>query len=291
MSVRLFVTISGLIALLAAIVLVTGCKEKEVGYVIDEEEIAAYIAQTEIGRDLFRADNLIVTSSFTTPFDGVLYLDSVMSHSTTMTVHVSDSAVDYDALGFLREAVAVVEDRFSMRTYRIDGIDTIVTNHVRGLSRSGFFLKLGNDSQDFVGWLLWGFRAGIGPVIVDAKVSTGENFRADDLYEDLLFRNSSLDTLGYARLTKMPLLKDASQMIVETTIRNAAASLRYFQLISGTDQDSLFTRPMTRIDAEHYVDTISIGGNPRLYDLILIQSFNEATGAPYKSWVFPYKLQ
>jgi hypothetical protein len=231
--------------------------------------------------------------------DDAVYYDSILSHSRETIVTLSWKEVDYGSLGWLREAEALVVDKFQVRTLRIEGVDTTEYDHERHVVRIGFFLKIGSDAQAYVGWQLWGmaidssFRV---PVMVRVNASTGASFAGDEsqYVEQVVLVVDSVTSrnLSYVKLSDLPVVPDASTMVVETTIGNPSAPARYYQHLSSADTGGFFTRPMMQIDRDHYVDTIRMpGANPRLYDVVLMQSFVDTTFRFSKAWVFPFKTQ
>jgi hypothetical protein len=293
----LSIFIFGVAIVTSTLALLGGCNsEKDVPYVIDEDEIARYIRETEEGRQFFRSDSLILPTPYAVPGDTVLYRDSVLAHGRETTVIVDTNRADYGNLGDLAEAAAFVLDSFIVRKYRVSDNAIVDSSSIRYLTRVGFFLKLGTDAQAYVGWKLWGLGVpssalpGTLPVTVAVTPYGMTPFPGDlDLYTQTPV--SSLLKCRYILLTDMAKIPGGTQIVVSTETANSVSPVKYFQLLSANDSNGFFMEPMDRMDADHYIDTISAPtSDSRVYEVVMIQSFDDSDQSFAKAWVFPYRI-
>ena len=285
-----------LLPIVGLVIFVGGCKEKDVPYVIDADEIARYMAEDESAQNLFRSDSLIVSTPYQTPLDDATYLDSVIAHTRRQEVIVDSVLADYGSLGQLMEAMVYVIDSFQVATIRTSGNDRTVFYNPRLVTRIGFFLKLGSDAQAYVGWKLWGIgvsTAAKPPVDVLVQPEGDTAFAGDYSIYTRQPVDLALDpSFYYIRLSDLPQVGKNVKTVVSTTIRNTQAPARYYQLLSAAGNSGDFTEPMIQIDRSHYTDTITTPAiNPRLYDVMMMQSFVDTTFQFAKAWVIPYRVQ
>ena len=285
-----------LLPVIGLMVLAGGCKEKDVPYIIDADEITRYMSEDESAKNLFRSDGLIENTPYTTPLDNATYVDSVVSHKRRQQVFVDSVTADYGSLGMLMEAVVYVVDSFDVATIRTEGASRTISNNVRLFSRIGFFLKLGSDDRPYVGWKLWGIGAQTmtkPPVNVLVYPEGDTSFAGDySLYTeqpvDLVLDSS----FRYIRLSDIPQVAKGTKTAVNTTIRNSQAPARYYQLMTTADGTGFLTEPMIQIDRSQYTDTLTTPSTDyRLYELISMQSFVDTTFQFAKAWVVPYRVQ
>jgi hypothetical protein len=288
----------GLLTVIVLSVCLFACSEKDVPYVIDEDEIARYLAEDSEARELFRSDNLIISAPYRTPLDDATYYDSLMSQDREMLFVVMDSTVDYAELGWLREAMVFVNDKFQVRTLRISGEDTTEYDHQRLLSRTAFFLKLGDDAHDYVGWKLWGLGKPKGyapPVSVTVTPDSGFPYAGDtSLYVDTPYavHRRADSAFKYVKLSDIQYVPKGSRLIVTTEHDYPGSDpRRYYHLISAAEDSGFMTRPMTQIDRLHYIDTIKTPDTNKVqFNIVMMQSFVDTTFQLYKAWIFPYRV-
>jgi hypothetical protein len=159
--------------LITAVLIISAlaCEEIEVPYIVDEDEVARYIVESDVAIELFRTEGLIPEDPYTMPGDNnAVYIDFVDSVRRLTEVYIlannygsddRDYLQDFgDQYGVTRSAEATVTDRFFVTTARVVGTDSSFHETVRPVVRYGFFLKLGSDNQAFRGWLLLGFSGG-----------------------------------------------------------------------------------------------------------------------------------
>lgn len=292
----IYIYVSALLLIAGLVLLLGGCKEKDVPYVIDADEIARYMAEDESAQNLFRSDGLILSTPYQTPLDDATYRDSIISHARRQEVIVDSVPADYGSLGDLMEAMVYVIDSFRVATIRTSGGDRTVYENARLLTRIGFFLKLGSDAQAYVGWKLWGMGVSTTaqpPVNVTVQPEADTAFPGDySMYTrqpvDLVIDNS----FRYIRLSDMPQVAKSVKTAVSTTIRNSQAPARYYQLLTAATNSGFFMEPMIQVDRSNYTDTITTAAtDARLYELIMMQSFVDTTFQFAKAWVIPYRVQ
>jgi hypothetical protein len=292
--------------------MLAGCGEKDVPYIIDSEEITRYIREVGIAKELFRTSGLINSTPYTLPSDNATYYDSLVSVRRTIEVHLvplkilgpnGDSVpndpdriyADHGYLGRVRESVVRVEDRFTIHITRVYTDTTLHDTTLLLLNRYAFFMKLGNDTRPYVGWVLWGFN-GIGstsPLLgVALSGSSGVSFRGDlALYPDHPLSNSSaVPDIPYIRLTDMDTVLAGSRLLV--TVNKASPALPTWQLLSDYGEGGAFTRSMVRYDMVNYFDSLSYqtpSSNPRLYNQVMIQMLSSQSFLYRTAFVIPYR--
>jgi hypothetical protein len=280
-------------SLLLLAILAPGCKEKDVPYVVDENEVERYILETEQGQELFRTTGIVVTDPYTLPADSATYRDSVLSHTRLMTITLSDGLWEYSGLGVLREGLARVIDTFVVQSRRIKGIDTTITSNKRGFVRYGYFLKLGNDAQEYVGWVLYGFNGFGSPSADELNIKLAWPGQAptnlDNSLYTFILKDSLLKQLGpaYIRLTD---LKTATKNINMTAeIRNRFRPVMTLEAANNSWVNSAMSSTAT---VNLYRDTLLIPTTAnRLYNLIVLHMLGDSTSRTGRTGVFiPYRL-
>ena len=298
---------------LGVLSLLAGCKEKDVPFVVDSDEIRRYIAEVPTAQELFRTDNLIVSDPYTVPYDSATYRDSVISVTrqqydvvfpgTNEDGKDSDGnyiLADYGSLGFLREAAVVTEDRLTVQTLRIyngDTLQEIISD--RRLKRLGFFLKLGNDSQAYVGWLLWGYNGVYGnqvPLYITVKDSQNDTYPGDyNLYTDN--PKTLPSSYSFKRLTDLNQIVSGSKLVISTQTDDPSIPIRRIPYISAEDKNGYFTRPMTydglTLDnRKKYVDTLSTPYEKSgTWKIMFMQAFKDDEFFFLGCWCVPYRVE
>lgn len=270
-----------------------GCNPKDVPVIIDEDELLRYMNETEDGRELFRTDGLIPSSPYQTPVDNAIWSDSVLAHKRVISVNTSDGEADYGFLGFLREGVVLVNDQFTVETTRLFLDSTVVDTTVRTVIRDAFFLKLGGDSRPFVGWIMWGYN-GIGeeflPVNVWMRPDTSQLFFGDKNPNTI---TGKLLKVGgpFIALTDIRVLGDGESIVCSTVTANSQTPVRTYQVLTFAEGSDFAASGMNQIDRTQYIDTISTPtSNPRLWNIIYFQSFDDQTRKLLASWTVPYRI-
>lgn len=309
MPIRMRITSLLVVGLLAVQFFVTvGCDERDVEGILDADEIRRFIAVTEIGRDLFQTDSLIVPDPYLRPGDTTLYSDSVISVERTIAVDTisssatGDQLADWGALGLLREGVATVQDRFTVVTRRLNIPGAPPDTTTRTLVRMAFFLKLFNDAYPFLGWDLWAFNGsgatvttGQTPLRVGVTVENGagvvlDQFRGDeDAYT--ISPRKIRTSVRFIEIRQIPVTTSGVRFILETAVRNTQSPARYYALLSGSGTNRISMQMMNQIDRATYIDTVfSPDPNPRLWNVMFIQAINDTINQFQRSWVIPYRV-
>lgn len=275
--------------LLVAVLLATisACKEKDVPFIIDEEEIERAALESDEGRDLFRTNNIILSDPYMLA-DGSVCKDSIVSHKRELSVVAPDTLIDYGSLGYIREALFRATDTFLVHTTRVKGTDTATYQAKRVFVRHAAFLKLGDDSRPFVGWVLFGFNgyggSGSRPTYVTLySQNSAPNFLGEGAYP-----TSLVDIVGppYMRLDRVPEFDKGTRLPIKVSV--SATPILTLETDSG-----FFNRTPIRESEGNFVDTIQTpNDNDALYNLIVVQPLVDSTGLPGRNGILvPYRLR
>ncbi len=296
-------------------VILCGCEEKDITIVVDEDEVIRYVTETTECLELFSTSGLINSDPYTVPFDNAVYTDSILTikssyqaflvplkvqkPGTNDTVANSDTALyqDYGNYGKLREALVEVTDEFHVQTTRTYADSTAVDSAWREITRYGFFLKLGDDGHEYLGWLLWGYNGAgsaynVPPFVVRLEKWDGSEFSGDySMYQDLP-KSSELyiPRIPYVRLIELDTVVVRSRLTV--SVERSESAPGSFQLISGVDTSGYFMRNMI---ANGLVSTAVVRAdkkNSRQYNLLCIQSFADDLDYLHDEymWCVPYVM-
>jgi hypothetical protein len=256
----------GIIALLTL-----QCKKTTVSGVSDETEIESYIQHLAPAQDVFRADRFAFTGTWSIPGSGVTYYDTVLSTSRAIKVYTADT-VTYPNLGPIREAIAIVTDGFTIRETRTAD-STVTTDFTLSIARYGFFLKLGSDGTEYLGWVLYGYAQspsylGVDITALSGSITTGGAFNQSP-------RNPTLEALSphYMRLEDFKTVTKGARL-------QLSALRSYPPMLAGVDDAGLYHRLMHQVDSTHTLDTVSILGTSsvRAYDYILLHYVTPENG-------------
>jgi hypothetical protein len=270
-----------LIGCSASLLNVLGCKEKDVPYVVDTDEILRYLDSTEVGQDLFRWDSLIVPADYTMPFSAAIFRDSVIGHERVTQID-SAQPIDYNTpIGVKLTSEIRITDKFTVRTRKILGVDTTYIEADRTLNRDGTMIKLGSDAEPYVGWVLWtyaGRRIGAALLLQTVmKKAGGTAF--------------GVDQTALKRLTVIDTFTDGVTLILNTTSTSTDTIRQPTLLLSAATDGGFMQRNMKKIDRKHYTDTLKTPtDNPRLWNLIFIQTFNDNEFFYTGSYCIPYRI-
>ncbi|MCP4685514.1 MAG: hypothetical protein GY867_08690 [bacterium] len=276
-----------------------GCGDEDVPFVVDEDELTRYVSEVAEARELFRTSNLIRTDPYTVPFDDGAWHDSLISKNRDYDVSLvtdKNSAnyyADYGNLGQLREALVVVTDSFRVQTTRVYSDTTIVDTSYRDLTRYAFFLKLGDDAKDYVGWSLWGY-SGLGgtllPVSVDAQRWDLSDFPGDlGLYLDLPKSQGGIPRVPYVRLSDIDTVVLGSRLKITTEKLSTRPAT--YQLLSDYADGGAFQARLVQAGGPD-VDTLSYkteSSTGRYYRMLFMQAFTEDQGDFVGAWCVPYR--
>lgn len=283
-----------------------GCEEKDVPFVIDADEILAYLSREPEAKELFSLDGLYPTGEYVVDHQFAVYSDRILSHKRTVSVELVplerpdyEVYADYGSLGLLREAWAVVTDKFTIETTRIIGEDTLVDTTNRPLERFAFFLKLGSDSKDYLGWRLWGYR-GIsgsgGPLATTVRMLIDGEVQAIGgdigIYTELpLSRSSYIRTLAYVRLSDIPKPDPGELMSLETNwIGNQTITIRDYPLVAYEGESGHVSTTLTKLSREQYRGAFDVRENAsRRYNFFFMQSLHDDEFFHVLSWCIPYQ--
>lgn len=294
--------------LLSQVTWLGGCDERDSEVYLDADEIRRYIAETEIGRELFRADSLILPDPYLRPGDTVIYSDTVIAVERTISIDTisssatGDQLANWGALGFLREGVATVQDRFTVVTRRMSVPGAAADTTTRTLVRMALFLKLLDDSYPYLGWDLWGFNgsgAQVGgsqtPLRVAVTIENDQGvelatFRGDEDAYTITPRKIRT-SVPFVEIRQIPITTSGVRFILDTDIRNTLSPARYYALLSGSGPSRISMQMMNQVDRADYIDTVfSPNPNPRLWNIMFIQAINDTINQFQRSWVIPYRV-
>ncbi len=312
--VKYIIVLGGtLIAILAA-----GCSEKDVPFVIDADEITAYITNSHEAIELFSVAGFYPEQPYEVAHLDATFQDRLLEHKRTMYVETiplktldygsTDSSktpdsilyADYGSLGKLREAWVVINDEFTIETIRSYAADTLVDTTDRTLQRYAFFIKLGNDSKDYVGWLLWGYRGmynGNPPLrsVMFARVD-GEVTEIEGdvlMYNDLPLSNPNwFSRIGFIKLSDIPKIDNGEPIALETHwIGSTNITKRDYPLITFDGQAGFTTIAARQDSREEYRGVADLrDGSTRRYNSLLLQAFHDDEFFHIVSWTVPYQL-
>ncbi len=318
------------------ILFTSSCEEHDVPFVSDQEVIGRIIYETEEGQELFRTKNIFLEEEYTIPFDSSIYkveVDSIIreiDYSINMcswdSFNVKICHEHPNPIGINRDAEVIVDDFFYVTYFKINGTDTVKYNRVRLLTRKGFFLKLGNDGDAYLGWLFWGFNGGYvnehithGRGRVDVLAQNGEFFHSDsrdlDNFRFIEHRssirydndgNSYIEELSNPRETKYNYQRlsfmgtpDIGDKLYLTT--NNVDNSSYYQIITASTNNGYEMSMSTRSDSSQYVDTVQIpANNSKIWNLLFIQDIDrfyiqggtppDTMGTNWFGWCVPYRI-
>ncbi len=323
--------ISMLGVLLIAVLTLAGCEERETTVLFDRDVLVQYIYDSEEGRELFRTDNLFLEDPFQIPFDDAAYrvLVDSMQRSIEVTVFVDSVRFDsvnrysyilqhdYDgSLGILWDAEAIVDDRFFVSIHRMTATDTTVRSEVRLITRYGYFLKLGTDSQPFLGWKLWGYNGGRPepPIQMIVKPGAGgTSFRGDTqgyekfrykVYFENITTGETDTTVGfsrfnYRRVDQLGVIDENDDLYLTAS---GVPDRSYYQIVSALTEEGFRQEVMTRSDSATYVDTIDTPvDNLDNWNLLFMQEIRrfyipggtppDTIGTNWFGWCVPYRVR
>lgn len=317
------------LACAALIITAIACDELEVPYLVDEEEVSRYIAESDVALELFRTDSLILGAPYTMPGDDdAVYVDVIDSVRRQVEVYIlinnygtegRDYLQDFGgSFGVTQSAEATVIDRFYVTTTRTAPGETEVFETERPLVRRGFFLKLGSDNQAFHGWLLLGYNGGGPAAYTKAEIITGDNtvLPADTLrYEQIPFilldvTGSTVDTVSAVAETQYSYLwlngdpeigrLDESETVnvraYPTLINNT-----FFTASCETDDGFIVETLQLHSDTTPNVTLTTPSDNAPSWNLIYLQEFENYSSIPtlpvpmdslwFKGWCVPYRAE
>lgn len=247
-----------------------GCKEKDVPFVSDNDNMLQYIERTDDGSQLFRWDSLIVPADYHLPFTTATFRDSVTGHTRTVDFGaIIDSNLGVPT-GTQPTCYFRVTDVYQVLTRRAGSVDTTYVESQRAVYRSGLFVKLGSDYEPYLGWVLWAF-SGRG-----AFLDNPATLQVLTTFEVLGQTPVAYNQDQLEKITTLKSIMNGATVVLRTT-SNTPDNLREPSPVLSAASDSGFMqRSMDRIDRDHYVDTLKTpSGNTRLWNIIYIQTFHD----------------
>ncbi len=310
-----------LLCLVAVVLVEPGCEERDIFEASDAQSIESYVSDSYLGRSFFRTEGLIPTNEYTIPGSDIVYSDSVIEHLRFIEVAPADSirarnkqvyTGDWPILGSIQEAIVTVEDEFMVVRRRVGTPTPVADTALRRLKRFGFMMKLGNDADDYLGWLLRGFNSigslgpGSLPILAGVKVlnesgSVTQSFPADDALNYHIDyavgpRSVGLNELSsFIAISSVPIIGPGNRLELSTETASPSRPTRYFQLVSAADSSGEFmVSAMPRLtpgDLEHHVDTVFTPvSDTSQWNLMFIQVFNSDARIYSTGWCVPYRI-
>jgi hypothetical protein len=273
-------------------IVLAGCSEEDFPVASDVDELTRYILQEPTAKELFRADGLIRTTTYTLPsVPGAQFSDSLLSSSREITVLADSIAADYGSLGMLLEAMVQVEDLFTIQVTKQEGTATTVDTVERALTRFGFFLKLQDDAAPFLGWSLWGYNSlGVFQAPVTVSVTGGGTTFSGDLSLYTQRPKRVLSNMSYLLLSDIVRIGKGSDLSLETHSINPDRQVQQVVRLSADGNSGAVYRTMIQVDSTMYVDTLTTPNpNSRLYNLLFLQSFSDQDIIYSRGWCIPYR--
>lgn len=288
----------------------TGCEEEQEVYdVYDYDQLIAYVYEKDDARELFRTDSLIPNNVYTKPENDTVFRDFVDSvvRSFHITTTPSNIEKEFETFGITDDAEVVVEDTFYVRTQRVHGVDTSYADSTqkRGLTRIGYFLRLGNPTQPYSGWLLHAYNGGSprGQAALEIEREDGSIFRGDgfnfedfryiqytyvytddDFYVDTSVGRSAYEYLVVDNIPKV----SPRDTLIWLGYQNDQQSA--YQLMTVETIDGFVQKRMHRPEPSRYVDTMVVSaGSIRRWNVVLLQEFT-VSGRVGRLWCVPYAI-
>lgn len=303
-----------LFAVLAMLIgLYSSCRELDVPYFSDEDNIMAYIEQAEDGREFFRTKGLYSDSPYTIYGDTAIYrliVDSVHRSPELSIVQRGGQLKDY-RIGTdpLRDAEVVIDDIFYGRLFRMAGTETTHVDRTWGFTRRGLFLKLGADDHDFLGWKLWAYNGGLDiigtPVNLLFTRSNGTYFsylppggEKQKWYIPRPSDGSLYDTSthftheNYTRLDQFPVIGKGEVLSLQGRVPDRTTQL----LLNGMLQSGYDVQQIRQPTADYFIDSVRTAAvnlrNWNMFTMTQKKTFvqNNVTIVSYIYWCVPYRV-
>ncbi len=269
------------------------CKERNVPYVLHEDQIALLLADPYEGGSLFRSDHIINPDPYRIPGDTAQYRDSVIEHQRHYTILLSTNNADYGHFGLLREAIARVNDSFAFQRTR-SGV-VLDTSEVK-LVRYGFLLRFGDDADKYLGWKLWGFN-GLGVTNPSAKLRMADS-KGVSLQVDQSFYSISPESLQVFSGVKFVLLSEirrlelGGKISLEVQSPGPPDQTPYYYLYSAESDAGFKTKNLIKLpEFNHFVDTLRIPPTlSNTMNFIYAQShLGDGSRRVLGGWFIPYQ--
>ena len=323
MSKRMSFLNPALAALLLVVVGLGGCDEEEVLPVNDEDELRRYLYESEDGLDLFRAADLFVEQAFVDPFNTndtlIQVVDSTWRDIETLRI-VDYARGNYRYVELLpfpaRDAELIVYDFYRIITKRIAGTDTTAVDTTqRALTRYAYFVKMGDDSQRFKGWKLYGYNGGVSTTDVgtSAYISIrneggGTFLGGNDAYDEIDVRILDTNFTTYEEVlingttfNQYRRIADIVDVALGDSLMLSIDWNKFYGMLVNARTDAGFTlgqlEPLQQPEQSYRLKTAS--ANIHLWNVIFMQEFLRVqipqTDPPiytYKwaGWTIPYRV-
>ncbi|UCG60546.1 MAG: hypothetical protein JSV52_09435 [Candidatus Zixiibacteriota bacterium] len=275
-----------ILALCAAVVLVVpGCEEQEVYTISQEEELERFITDSEEGRELFRIHDLVVDAVYNYAGNDTNYTDMLISTSRSVEVVASEDSLIDIGVGLYFFATITVRDKVIGRTQKQIGEQTIEENFEINIERRAYMIKLGDNSQAFAGWIIYGYDGGH-PIPAVKVITPDADTFAVHYNRDLIINNTTIE--GFLDIDDVFMLDKGAQVIIDGCVFNRSAV--NYEGTGGFFIDG-FTHPHTT--GTCVADTINVAAvTDRFWNTLFIRTYaGEDTEVVYYNGSFvPYKI-
>ncbi len=309
-----------ILLLIIAATLTIGCDEEEVFTVSQIDEIGRYLDAVEESEELFRTDSLLLEDPYILPFDNsVQYRDVVDSVARTRDIRIAVTTGfnggQFDTVGFnlldlgfggFPYAEVTYLDTIHLTRLRMGATDTTETAVSLSLRRRALVLKVGDNSEPFSGWLLWGYNGGTTPLtgapgtagLIDSaflKSDSGRTVAAapDTLIATVTDANGETDpvSFGYTLLTQFLMVPPGDELEIRT-FKSSSATI---SILANYESDAGFTKKLlaTPSSATFFnLDTLvtPISSN-RIWNMVCFQTIRLQSGQVTTAgiWCVPYR--
>lgn len=262
-----------------------GCREKDVPFAVDSDEIERYLNESEEAVDLFRSRGLVMSGTYSLVPGGKLYTDTILATKRMYDIWISDTAWHMGSYGSFKVADALVTDEYTVRTTtKVNDKDSTITQ-TRRVERLGVFWKLGDDGDPYLGWILQGINGGSSPGAAVSYSTISGDYRLDQLYKP---GDTSHLGDGYIRLRDgMPSTIPGGNLGVTVSI-----SPKSYPVLSTVSNAGYYLTPIPEGDSGRFVTTVQLPTVYRpLYDVALIQFIGDSVGTiKANPLIVPYKV-
>ncbi len=164
------------VLIFAVLLIVTGCDEKEVYTLSQEEEVERYITDSYLGSVFFAKDFLSGSMTFGLPGEDTIYTETVDSTWRRITIDDLGDTLEVSTGTYYYANVSVLDVAWTTIRRQV-GDDVTDWSSSRSLERYGFLVKLGTNDHEYSGWLLQGFASDQVGIVLETV--TGETLALD----------------------------------------------------------------------------------------------------------------
>lgn len=267
-----------------------GCEEREVAPVSDSAALQRFVSESRAGRELFGNHVIVDTAAYRVPYSSGTCRDSLLGQTRTITVLAPKDRYDFEG-GQYRQAMVTVKDEYSIQKTLRFGTSAVVDTNLQKITRHGFFIKYGDDSRDYLGWVLRGMRS-------DSGSPSPVNLMYVNADGDTLFLNNQAKVYGLSEFGDFTDLSDLTQIPKDNPLFFVAADIPtndtvgfYSRLIHEEDNKVSGTN-LFRISEPSETDSVNLSENTsRYWHIVVTHTYRKRDGTPAGSSVLPYRIQ